>query len=530
MTKFLGPVLRIVQIIFVIFLIFFAVRILRYHWGLVTFPYANTLREGAMMTSTDALVKGLNPFDMSLQPWIMNQYGIVYPLLVWPWAKLFGTTILVHRIVSAFFVLASCFLLSLVLKRMTIPVLLSFWAVLMFYASLMYPVTSTSTIDPGATGLFFFLLTIFIPWFFEYSYPSLILSVLFGIIALYTKLYFFLGVFMLLPFLFIFVSKIKGVFYGLSLLAILTISIIVVNQILPAYFDNCFFSSINMGPSWSSMERLHEQIVMYSDLHQWIFILMGLYILGYAVLFIRKNSWGIIKSGAKNVFLSFRLNRFKEPLIKLRFPLFLFTAFCSSFVLYFSLGRHGGAMLWYFFQLLSPFLLIGAVWLFSRNAYWPILCIPLLVLTLYKMTSEEDPKWFSKNLTGWPEVSMLVSQHQNILNSSLIAPLLIEQHKRVYDDGQAEYFVPGGERNDWMKGLFKEDDRVFMQQFLFFNDLRSMVENKQFDLIILQPSLLPLGVGDDIKKYYKFEGQLLVWAPQDRRPYAVTVWVPLKDS
>ena len=58
-----------------------------------------------MMTSTDALVKGLNPYDMSLQPQLMNQYGIIYPLLVWPWAKIFGTTMLIHRMVTAFFIL-----------------------------------------------------------------------------------------------------------------------------------------------------------------------------------------------------------------------------------------------------------------------------------------------------------------------------------------------------------------------------------------------------------------------------------------
>jgi len=55
-----------------------------------------------------------------------------------------------------------------------------------------------------------------------------------------------------------------------------------------------------------------------------------------------------------------------------------------------------------------------------------------------------------------------------------------------------------------------------------------MVENKEFDLIILQPGLLPLGVGDDIKKFYTFQGQALLYAPQDRRPYAVTFWSPNK--
>jgi hypothetical protein len=143
------------------------------------------------------------------------------------------------------------------------------------------------------------------------------------------------------------------------------------------------------------------------------------------------------------------------------------------------------------------------------------------------MTADQNYKWFYKQMPGWPELSMLISQHQHILNSALIAPILVEQNKQVFDNGQTEYFLPGGQRNSWMKNLFKEDSRVFIQQVLFFQNIKNIVENKGFDLIILQPNLLPAGVGDEIKKYYKFEGQLILYVPQDRRPYAVTIWLPL---
>jgi len=527
MKRILPSALRATQIIFALFLIFFAIRLLLYHYHLVIFPYPNTLREGAMMTSTQALVQGLNPYDMSLQPRWMNQYGIIYPLLVWPWAKLWGTTILIHRLVIAFFLLASCLLMFFVLKRTKVPVLLNIWAVLMLYSSFLYPGTSTPTIDPGIVGIFFFLLTLFIPWFCKYSYPSLMISVICGLLAFYTKTYTFLGVLFMLSYLFLFISKIKSIFYGFSLFVLSTISIVLVNSVLPAYFDNCFFSHINMEHSWASMERLHVQMVMYKDLHEPIFILLGLFILGFGFKYLRNNSWDIIKKTIASVFLSFRINKIKEPLITIKLPLPIYIALCSSFVLYMSLGRHSGAMLWYFFQLLSPFLLAGAVWIFSRYAYWPFLCVPFLVWNLYIMTADQDYRLFDKNMTGWSQISMLISQHHIILNSPLIAPILIEQKKDVFDDGQAEYFLTGGDRTGWMKGLFKKDERVSMQLTLFFYNIRRMIENKEYDLIILQPSLLPLGVADDIRRYYKFEGQILLYAPADRRPYALTVWLPL---
>jgi len=510
MAPFLKPLLRIAQTVFVLFLFYFAFRLFHYHLDLVTFPYSNTLREGAMMTSTDALVKGLNPYAMSLQPRYMNQYGIIYPLLVWPWAKIFGTTILIHRIVTAFFILASCSLIFLVLKKMSVSIVLNIWAVLMLYSSLMYPGTSTPTIDPGATGMFFFLLTIFIPWACKYSYQSLMLSVLFGVIAFYSKVYDFLGALIMLSYLFLFISRIKGLFYGFFLLSLFAISIMVVNQILPAYFDNCFFASANMAPAWMSVERLHEQIRIYTGLHQWTLLLVGAFILGYLI----KNFQSLLKKTPHTV---------KE----FRFPLVLYAGICSAFVLYMSLGRHSGAMLWYFFQLFSPFLLISAVWLFNRSSLWPFLCVPFLIYNLHVITADQNYKCFNKSIPGWQEISTAISQHQHILNSPLIAPLMIEQNKDIVDDGQAEYFLPGGQRNYWMKGWLKEDERVYIQQMLFFDGIRHKVENKEYDLIILQPSLLPLGVGDDIRKYYKFEGQILLYAPQDRRPYALTVWKPL---
>ena len=82
-------------------------------------------------------------------------------------------------------------------------------------------------------------------------------------------------------------------------------------------------------------------------------------------------------------------------------------------------------------------------------------------------------------------------------------------------------------RNYWLKYFFKEDDGVFFQQFLFFKNIRDRVENKAFDIILLQQGLLPMGVGEDIRKYYKYEGALMVLAPQDNLHYEITVWKPL---
>jgi hypothetical protein len=525
MAIFGRPILRI--IIFFLLLGYFAVRLFLYHFYLVTYPYPQGLREGAMMVSTQALLKGLNPYAISLQPQLMNQYGIVFPLAVWPWAKVFGPTMLVHRAVLAFFILACCALVFLVLQKMKIPYVLNFWAVLMLYGSLLYPGTSTP-VDPGAMGTFFFLLTVFIPWLGKYSYPSLVLSILCALLAFYTKAYVFLGAMIMVSYIFLFVSKFKGVFYGLVLGSLSLISVIAVNHLFPAYFDNCFFASLNMSHAWASTERLHEQIVKYAKLHQWTLVLLCAFMAVHVLkAILSKDSVSNIKSSMDGIFANLNLVKFKGPLIKVHFPLPLYAAACSSFVLYVSLGRHSGAMLWYFFQLLSPFLLICAVWVFSRQAYWSFVCLPFLILNLLTMTSDQNYRVFDKKMAGWSDIAAVISQHENILNTPLIAPLLVEQNKEVVDDGQAEYFGAGAGRPAWMNRLAQRDPRVDFQLFVFFYNIREKVEEKKYDLIILQPGLLPLGVGDDIKKYYKYEGGTMLYAPQDRRSYGVTLWKPL---
>jgi hypothetical protein len=523
-------ILKTCQTILAVFLGYFTFRLLVYHFYLITFPYPAMLREGAIMTTTQALVKGMNPYAFVLQPEYTNVYGIIYPLLVWPWDKLFGTTLLVHRIVTAVFIMASCVLFFLVLKKMKVPLLLNMWAVLMLYASWLYPGTSTPCVDPAVTGMFLLLLTIFIPWFCRYSYKSLVISVLCGVLAFYTKQYTMLGTVIMGLYLFLFISKLKGIFYGILSLALASLSAVMVNRLFPAYFDNCFFGHINMEPSWSTMERLYMQINLYSHLHQWMLILMGFFILWHAFKYsvsLRtkppiKTFGGKLRDLLKEIASSLKNDPRNDNII-----LILYAGVISALVLYKSLGRHNGATLWYFFQLLSPFLLMGSAWLFSRTVFWPLLCLPVLVYNLHILTLDENYKWFKKDMPGWPEISHVVDQYQNILNSSLIAPLLIEQGKQVTDNGMSEYFGSGGERTSWTKYFFKEDPRVDIQLGLFFKKIRERVENKQFDLIILQPSLLPLGVDEDVKKFYKYEGGLELYAPQDRRSYAVTVWKPL---
>jgi hypothetical protein len=208
----LSAVQKIFLFIFSSFLFYFGVQLIRYHYLLVTFPYQLEHREGAVLYTTRLLLDGENPYSLQNMPTAINVYGINYHLLVYPFAKLWGSTFLVHRAVSAIFLFLSCVLMFEIMRRHRVNVLYSLSAVLILYACLLYRYTPLAR--PDTLGFFLFLLSIFIAYVQHYSTRSLLMSAIFGIAAFYTKSYFVLSIPYLTVYLFLFVSKKRAILYG----------------------------------------------------------------------------------------------------------------------------------------------------------------------------------------------------------------------------------------------------------------------------------------------------------------------------
>ncbi|MBF0504463.1 MAG: hypothetical protein HQL14_05095 [Candidatus Omnitrophica bacterium] len=514
------------KVLFGLFLIYFAILILHYHYYLITFPYPIMYREGTMMATTTLLLHGINPSNFFLEPQYSNLYGITYPLIVLPFASLYGVTLPVHRAIAAFFILASCAIISLVLNRKKTPLLLNFWAVLTLWASLLYPLTTTPCVDPASTGLFFMLLTIFIPFFLNYTYISLFISIIFGILAFYTKAYFLLGLPVVTSYLFLFVSKKKSVLFGCCCLIGFMFSVVAMNYFFPSYFDNCFFVNYNISPQTSMMIVLERQLHKFAQLHIGIIIAMLLVLL-YALL---RGFWTSkttnIKSILRQCLSAVQLRNWEAPLIIKQLPLDIYAGIYFAAVLVLCMGKHFGANMWYFFQLFSPFLMITTAWVTGRFRLWPILFSFFLIFNLYSLSSDYNYKYFDKNQTGWLSLEKLVQSNSSIFNSSLIAPLLIKENKEIFEDG-AEHFIEGGHRRGLLAQLFAEDKRVFAAQTLLFNRVQNMIIYKKFDLIIIEAGYASNLIPDSFRNFYKFVGPILVNTPQDRKSFLITVWKPI---
>ena len=108
------------------------------HARMVLSPAPQEMREGAVVWITQLLLEGRNPYSLTELPEGANVYGIFYHLVVLPFARVFGNSFAVHRIVSAAAILGACALLYRMLRRMEVSRALSAIGVLVLYSSSVY--------------------------------------------------------------------------------------------------------------------------------------------------------------------------------------------------------------------------------------------------------------------------------------------------------------------------------------------------------------------------------------------------------
>lgn len=498
-TPSFSMVKKIIPVVFSLILLYFGVELIRYHYLLVTFPYQLENSEGTMLLTTDLLLKGENPYALRNMPVAMNVYGIGYHLLVYPFARLGGPTLLVHRALAAFFILLSCLLFFIILRRHGIHKLYCFSAVLILYASLLYRYTSTA--KPDALGFFLFLLSVFIVYLLQYSTWSLVISVVLGILAFYTKAYFILSIPYLITYLFLFVSKKKAVLYGSLAFFLFVITALIVNQAYETYFVNTFFNHINVATN--DMQQLWAQLQFFSMYNSGLILILALYSALFLFDKLRDGSLVSLKFETVRRKLHERVDifHFDQPFVRISFPLALFCFILSFAIFYFKMGRHYGNIMTYAYQLITPFFLICTYRLIDlplkdpslakrRDSYNYMLLMPCILVSLYLLWSSATslsnlPEWVDRE--DWLRVQQITRSHKNILNSAMIASLLIDQNKPVYDTGQTEFFQYSHYPSGWLDGLLLPNADVTKQWANYEDMIRLGVAQEKFDAIMITP-------------------------------------------
>jgi hypothetical protein len=435
-------------------------RLLVYHWEVMVNIYPNEFREAAMLTSTQALLQGLNPYALEQQPQRMNVYGILYPLFNVPFAMLGGVTLPLHRMVSGFFIIASCLLLYGVMKRMQIGLFDRLSGIAIFYGHSIY---ACSQAYPNALGMFLFLSTIFVPWFCKYHPLSLFASILLGILGFLSKPYFVLGI----PYIFLYLllRNWRGAFgYGLVTLVLLGSTLTLINWLFPLYLNNTLFVHNNVADrDWGYM---FKQLLAYCQNSWWLLLLLFVPFAFY--LFENRNE--ILPRRPWNI-----PRRIRE------LDLTSVCLFLSTGLFVYKLGLHTGAWLIYLHHLVSPFAIVVIFRFLSRYqlSIFKAACIILTILNLRsgKMLADIPPGFYQP----WEKLATEIQAAPKVLSSPIAASLILQQHKTLWDNGESQYLVAGlnnflGNQQD-IKNRDRQHKEIVKQQIV----------DGAFDLVISTP-------------------------------------------
>ena len=491
----------------------FTIFLFYQHYQSITYPFSLEVKEGATYQITNALLRGINPYSFENHISYYNSYGILYNVIVYPFAWLLGNSLILHRAINGFFIFINCYGLFYTLRKHKTSFIVTWQIVLIFYATSLY--FSNASVRPDQLGTFLFIYSLLIPFIKNFSRGSLIISALLSILAFYTKAYFIMGFPLVLLYIILFESKRKAIISGIIYLIVFVLIAFIVFKRFPLYFYNTIFS---YGTS--------EQVSWKFSIQQFIsffFKNLGLtLLLVYVILVLRTQ---MVRSIKKVFRSSISIMKFDQPLLinSIR-NYFVYISFCIITILVCILGRNKGAWLTYYYQLFLPFYLISVVYFLSK-AHIPKVVISLLlygnlILNIYYISN------MNYCLDGWEKVSKLAQEYSSVYCDQSMVPVFSDKNKEIFDSGHSLFIVSTHE-NKLADLLFDIDRKVIASNKKYLADLTNKLGKNYFDLLILRDDGYSPLIGFQATKFYSKVDSLNLCVPQQGK-LQFSLWVPKK--
>jgi hypothetical protein len=461
---------------------------------------------------TSFLLNRSNPFTLDNQPLAMNNYGLGYNLVVVPFAAVFGNTLLVHRTVAFVFILFTA-LAGFILIQKIRGEAASASACAAF---IMVGLLARAGVGafPSAMGTFLFLLTILFPFLKAFHPASLLLSVLFSIVAFYSKAYFVLGSGIVASYVFLFVAKKTGWMYGLLFLSLFALSLCLARLAFPLYFIDVIIGNV------SNAERSSAHLL--SQLTQLLMYFFPV-LLSSLILLITKKNTSNQRPGS-----IFDLRDWKQPLIRISPDYFLYSFVCALLAFILVLGSHIGSYMNYAYQLVLP---VFFCWFFLRfdpqQKTGMLLTIAILLnLFLWEQDVLSPHMLEQKDSKEWTSLYSHLRSSSNILNSPVVTSAVIELGLNPLDSGQTSYFYavkpyPNHAILGPLYDVFQSDG------FKYIKFIDNSIEKQTFDLVVTTREKAPFYHAKLLEKFYVAVEQIKVDMPQSGQQWTVLLWKPL---
>lgn len=464
------------------------------HLRMIASSAPQEMREGAAVWITRLMLEGRNIYALDELPASTNVYGIVYHLVVLPFARVFGNGYPVHRVVSAIAIAGSCGLIYRFLIRRGTDRLVAVVGVIVFYMSSLYFVAPLAR--PDSLGVFLSLLSASLAFEPEVSTGRFLLSLAVAMTALLTKLYLAYPPFVFAAYLVVFGPRLRGLAFGLVSVASACAVLFALTIAYPAYLN----VSVLINAQSASYYFSH----VVSQTGDWLIFSLPLSVALIVLVLQRTVGRGAVAMSTKP-------------------GIFAFASVVNATVFALWLGGHPGAHMTYLFELVTPVLIVALLPSAGRSD-WSRAAVSVALPAAMLLSAHYFPltfSRFSRSEATFARVAADMTARQDVLGSTEVAGSLALSGQRVYDSGHSEYFVEAA-RDSSIPGLAPAS-ALRARWDSFVNEISDGIASEQFDLVVRsrRRGLLPadaIAARYQVLKTYDLD---FVWSGQQ---WPVDLW------
>lgn len=438
------------------------------HFKVVTFPYQHEFREGAIASVVSQLNKGIGIYNSDSLPEDMYVYGIGMPYIIKLFSVFSNNNLLIARVIIYVSNILSLILLLILSKKLKI----NLFIVLPFLAVLSYlQIHYTGYAFPNGLAVLFVISILAIPFLCNFSQNSLIIAVLLSVFGGLIKQYVILEGVILLSFYFFFIDYRKGFIFSFLLVSIFIILIATIHFFNNSYLSVVYYSFASN--KYSSFQHMKDQVSGFIQDFWYLFIILTILVYEFfKKLSINFDIFKKIKE-RKSIFIVTGTKDYSF--------IFLYSIFVASLLFIFKLGRHTGSG-WgiYLHHIFIPFAILCVA--FTIQNYINVFIRPFIIVLLLYFPSLSVIKDVSainnKLIEIKPQLDIIKQEllvYKTICGSPEITSLLAENNRKVYNNGQTEYFI------DILESKGREKEKGIIE-----NHKTKMIKlgiNKSFDLV-----------------------------------------------
>src|SRR4030042_4096887 len=202
----------LINLLLITVIILFLINPIQFTINFLTFKFPFEYRDAASIQAAVDFSRGINPYSIENYPDHIYLYGILYPLIMAPFIKFVAHPILIARFMDVLFLFLFLCISFWILRKRNTSIISSLIAVLILLNSfcLIWFINGSR---PDTSGLFFSLLGITFIIKDPHKIINILLCAFFSVISFYFKQYMVFSALLVALYLFLFVSKQKGILF-----------------------------------------------------------------------------------------------------------------------------------------------------------------------------------------------------------------------------------------------------------------------------------------------------------------------------